>query len=574
MQRVRRSAKSNKNYMGVCVCMLIILLFLLGVTLWNLRYMWQKDGEYGTYQNCYITECESDAITILAGDQTKVYKTRNLQEDISNTFADIVVENGYITKVYAKEDKIRGKVTAVDDTSITIENYGTISLTEDFVVYKNFGTLGKAEKQQILVGYDVTWFYLEQDRICGAVILEDANADTIRVLISNSDYTGYDHNAVTITCSESYIVTKGKEKQTCKKKEELKITADMIDEAGGEVAIVSSSETKPIRITTLTRGYGTPSYYGKLYITKGESGLRIINELPLEKYLYYVVPSEMPASYGLEALKVQAVCARTFGYRAILDNAYGSYGAHVDDSISCQVYNNAKPTKEVKQAVNETYGQVLTYENAPIIAYFFSTSCGVSTDNRGWGVETEPYIKGKTIGEKQLDIDLSDEKNFARFIKGTGEAYDAGFPYYRWQITYTGEELAALVLNAAGQEIGTVTQVKVEQRGTNGIIERITFIGTDGRVSIEKEYTIRKALSMNGKTLLLQDCSKKESGGTLPSAFFTVEKTDGNFTFYGGGYGHGMGMSQNATSAMTEQGMKYEEILKFFYHNIELTTLY
>ena len=99
----------------------------------------------------------------------------------------------------------------------------------------------------------------------------------------------------------------------------------------------------------------------------------LINELALEEYLYAVVPSEMPTYYGIEALKVQAVCARSYAYRHLLANSLSRYGAHVDDSVSYQVYNNIPENEESVLAVKDTYGRVIEYEGEIITAYYFST---------------------------------------------------------------------------------------------------------------------------------------------------------------------------------------------------------
>ena len=98
-----------------------------------------------------------------------------------------------------------------------------------------------------------------------------------------------------------------------------------------------------------------------------------------------MVPSEMPASYEKEALKAQAVCARTYAYRQIQGNTYGQYGAHVDDSTSFQVYNNITTSERTDQAVDETYGQMLFYNDTPIEAFYYSTSCGHGADGSVWG---------------------------------------------------------------------------------------------------------------------------------------------------------------------------------------------
>ena len=94
----------------------------------------------------------------------------------------------------------------------------------------------------------------------------------------------------------------------------------------------------------------------------GEEGMTVINELPMESYLCRVVPSEMPASYEMEALKAQAVCARSYAVRQMQDYAYPEYQAHVNDSVEYQVYNNSYPADTATQAVKDTTGQVVWYQ--------------------------------------------------------------------------------------------------------------------------------------------------------------------------------------------------------------------
>ena len=111
----------------------------------------------------------------------------------------------------------------------------------------------------------------------------------------------------------------------------------------------------------------------------------LVNELPLEEYLYAVVPSEMPASYELEALKAQAVCARSYAYNQTQGLSYPEYNAHVDDSTSFQVYGNSKEQESAVRAVDETRGQKLWYQNQVVTAYYYSTSCGKTTGIEAWG---------------------------------------------------------------------------------------------------------------------------------------------------------------------------------------------
>ena len=114
----------------------------------------------------------------------------------------------------------------------------------------------------------------------------------------------------------------------------------------------------------------------------------------LETYLYSVVPSEMPANYELEALKAQALCARSYAYNAVLHGSYSAYGAHMDDSTSFQVYGNHAENERTIQAVKETCGEVAKYEDNVIEAYYYSTSCGITSNASIWG-QSVPYLKSK-----------------------------------------------------------------------------------------------------------------------------------------------------------------------------------
>ena len=104
-------------------------------------------------------------------------------------------------------------------------------------------------------------------------------------------------------------------------------------------------------------------YAGELEYYEEENGWVIVNELPLEEYLRWVVPSEMPSYYSMEALKAQAVCARTYAVWHMQEYAYPEYEAHVDDSVSFQVYHNLENQETTDRAVRETEGQIMLYED-------------------------------------------------------------------------------------------------------------------------------------------------------------------------------------------------------------------
>ena len=173
----------------------------------------------------------------------------------------------------------------------------------------------------------------------------------------------------------------------------------------------------------MEKSYGNPEYRGTLEVALQDEGLLLINDVLIEEYLYAVVPSEMPNRFGVEALKVQAVCARSYAYRQLLNNSYSRYGAHVDDSVNYQVYNNVQEKEEATEAVRETYGEVASYDGNPITTYYYSTSCGHTSDNSVWGGNPDscPYLVSETVNPDREETDLSDEETFAEYIRNDNE---------------------------------------------------------------------------------------------------------------------------------------------------------
>ena len=118
--------------------------------------------------------------------------------------------------------------------------------------------------------------------------------------------------------------------------------------------------------------------------------------------------------------------------------------------------------------------------------------------------------------------------------------------------------------------IGNVTSMEVTKYGPGGVAQQIVVTGELGSVTIDTENKIRTALGGNGYTIEKQDGTVIDSMALLPSAFFTVEYQDGNYVLDGGGFGHGIGMSQNGANEMAKKGKNYLEILTTFYHDVEV----
>lgn len=350
-------------------------------------------------------------------------------------------------------------------------------------------------------------------------------------------------------------------------------------------------------------------YPGELDYYEEPQGWVIVNEVPLEEYLRFVVPSEMPASYALEALKAQAVCARTYAVWQMQEYAYPEYEAHVDDSTSYQVYHKIDSQTSTDQAVEETAGQILLYQEYPVKAYYFATSCGVTTDEAIWeegNTENSPYLCSRFVNETTSEKDLTDEETFAAWIrsKRAGDL-EISEPWYRWncevpftQIQKNVEKWMAVRLAKTGdgilikdgeqyvrpseyvghRGIGTITEAQILSRNAGGAAQELLLTGSEGTLKIKYEYNIRLMLGLPGGIIHKNDGTITRGGDLLPSGYFilTQAKTDGKVTGYavtGGGLGHGAGMSQNGARLLAEQGKDYLTILDYFYRNVTLATM-
>lgn len=147
---------------------------------------------------------------------------------------------------------------------------------------------------------------------------------------------------------------------------------------------LSISSTRMISLMNIKRNirkYRYPTYRGnfEIRLSKNKKYINLINILDIERYLLQVVPSEMPKSFGLEALKSQAVAARTYAAKDMLRDRYKNLGFHILDSAQSQVYNNLDENEVAERAIKETKGQILVYKNRPIDAKYYSTSSGFNS---------------------------------------------------------------------------------------------------------------------------------------------------------------------------------------------------
>lgn len=560
-------------------------------------------GEY-ELKNVWVTE-SSDGLLDCFYHQT-AFRTETEQSVERETIADLSFQDGRVVRANGKTEKIHGKLLWVSDEELEIEGKGVYPISDGMEIYKLYGSLKTLGRADLKIGYADTDYVIEKGKVCACLVSVREEADRIRVLLKNTAQSSNYYDAVE-------LVVDG---------ESIRIEADDLEK--GERRIYQSAAlTDKITINVEGVEKGDNAYRGSVECYRSNGGMVLINELPLEEYLYAVVPSEMPASYPLEALKAQAVCARTYAYLYILHAGLPELGAHVDDTTSYQVYHNIRENAATTTAVKETDGILLTYQGEPAQNYYYSTSCGIGTDAGIWksgNTEDTAYMRAARLnrsvheeadanrsavyvgGEQSEDSqvqDLRDEEKFRTFITAVDEDdLESGEPWYRW--TYTVESVDEDVLLSRIQEryaaspqsvltktegeyyvsepveqIGKINDISIVRRGAGGVADELLIVADTGTYKIVAEYNIRSVLCDRKSAAVKQDGSTVVPVSLIPSGFFVIEtgKSNGNvvgYTLIGGGYGHGVGMSQNGAKALGQEGVTCEQILAFFFEGCEL----
>lgn len=357
------------------------------------------------------------------------------------------------------------------------------------------------------------------------------------------------------------------------------------------------SENGFVTVSNLKRA-GKPAYYrGVLEITKApkkDDQFNVINVLDLESYLRGVVPNEMPVRFGVEALKAQAVLARNYVLKP-RDKNYHNFD--VTDSVASQVYFGANTEKELAdKAIYETENIVAMCDGELVLALYSSTAGGytenyenafstdMSNGARVFPGTPKPFLKG--VPDKSNIPVLNTESAARKFYTSTPETFDSGSPYFRWTKEWEKTELENVLkktLKAQSQagfvkpkfenpdDFGSLKDIKVTKRGVSGKAMFIDIVTDKDTFTLSKELPIRRAFQKNNIS--------------LPSAnvifdFETVkpdkkDKTAKEYTkiiAQGGGFGHGVGMSQFGAGAMNERGYSYGEIIQHYFTNTAITT--
>ncbi|WAS04711.1 SpoIID/LytB domain-containing protein [Gloeomargaritales cyanobacterium VI4D9] len=275
-------------------------------------------------------------------------------------------------------------------------------------------------------------------------------------------------------------------------------------------------------------------YRGRLRLVARPDGLLAVNHVPLEEYLYSVVGSEMYPFWPLEALKAQAVAARSFVLFRLRRPADPDFD--VGRTVTWQAYKGySRESDSTREAVTATTGQVVTYRGQIIEAVYHAASGGHTENVEDIWSAPRPYLRG-----------VPD--------------FDQEAPVYSWQKTFTQAELSRLLPG-----VGQVTSLTPVRTTPQGRVVEMRVTGTAGT----KTFTgaeLRRLLDLRS-TLFQVTPTRGDIASTNP-----VDTPNGGFEFQGRGFGHGLGMSQWGAFGLAQRGYNYQQILQYYYQGTEISS--
>jgi len=473
----------------------------------------------------------------------KNYEVKAVMNENYTGVADIVIDGKMVSKVRIKPDTIEGTLAQYTESSLMLEECESMEKKKEVPVYKMIGNrVEQIEWNELILGTSKIKTVMEAGVVAALLIEEETIPTDIRVLIKNKD-----------SCFYPKIYIK-------------KVLENTIVDVGTILSnhqrdkVTISDEKGMILCDEKGNALDEVPFEGVFHIVKTKEGLVLINELPIETYLKYVLPSEMPKSFETEALKAQAVCARTYAYSQMKGGIYAQYGANLDNTTAFQVYHNYGRYPETDAAVDATKGEVIYCNDTLITCYYFSTCAGITNDLSVWGDITADYIT--SVGKEITNLDLSKAKEFSTYINTKYEANDAESPYYRWEAVLD-------ISKVHDSSKGKLLSIQVNKRNASGYITELALKYENVTEVITKENDIRQALGVYLAQTTLNNGEVRENLSMVPSACFEVTSiSKGNIYLKGGGYGHGIGMSQYGANRMAQLGHDYIEIIDYYYNNI------
>lgn len=572
-----------------------------------------------TIEHGVIVDQSPASVNLLISGKLKNFKG-------STKFPNLTVVNFKynLLKAYSFQEvsAISDRIMVKDEFQYDLETAGMTSVSGKASFYE----IGKSEDisvtsgKDIIVGKSNVKSFKDKNGQLKTFLIFPIDYSSMRVGLSNSGFSSVYHDKVQIKVSSAAKLYSVRENLS----EDIpKNTVIILNRVDKSLRLTVNGSTRTfndrlylkgdeLTIQTIKRGGESfnPTYSGVLEFNILQNGMCVVNEVDLEDYLRKVVPSEMPSSGGVEALKCQAVAARTYAISDMLTNRFANLGFYVDDSTKSQVYNNIPMHPLSTEAVNATKGMILTYNGSPIDAKYYSTSAGTGEEykyiwfNPDGSSDDKPYIAVNNYLTPKQELPKSEE-DWLNFYKNTSiQAIDSSYPYFRWRVEYSSEGFSTalnktlkslysgersknfITIYEKTKEVKTLPElkelqdIKILKRGSGGIVVELSYIFSNATVNVKSDSYIRSSIKCNedytneSTALVRHKGTPLTDVGSLPSAFFSVEKKANKFIIFGGGFGHGAGMSQYGAIELSKKGMKFNDILNTFYKDVKIEKVY
>ncbi len=363
--------------------------------------------------------------------------------------------------------------------------------------------------------------------------------------------------------------------------------------------LVIDAGSDRVEVTFNREDHGRRVYGGDLKLQPNAYGTyTLVNQVPIETYLRGVVPNEIGASAPPAAIEAQAVLARTYALRNLRRFAIDNYQMCAD--THCQVYygiSGSAPQSD--RAIAATAGQVLTYQNELVDALYSSTTGGVTAPfSNVWNGADRPYLQAVIdSAENVWDLSaqpLTDETNFRAFIAQKKGFNEASWDYFRWRTNSTLAELSQDLksyLQSKQSPLAGFTKIQdiaILERSPAGRVQRMSVTTDKGVIQLEKDEILR-AFYAPSSTLFYLDPIYEEPtkalkapkiiGTNAPQKQVSLRPTQPTpkvlkgYAFVGGGFGHGVGMSQTGAYHLGDLGWSSSRILSFYYPGTQLQPL-
>ncbi len=564
--------------------------------------------------NAVVINCSGNLCSMYINGEKKSIKVEKSFKPLSVVnFKYNLIKNYDFQEV----NPITQRVMKKNNNSYDLESSGESRLSNKVYYYKIVNNVPVvSNKNNLIIGKNNLKLYKDFHGNINTILIYPMDYSKIRVGISTSEFSSLQHTNLELKFSEQayiydfveplfLIADKNSEMKISFENKQMNLYVNGLKKALNSRIYIKCDKAQFLNIKRGSPNFA-PIYNGIIEISPNDSGLTVINELDIEEYLYKVVPSEMPASSSLEALKCQAIAARTYAVSDMLINRYAGLGFYVDDSTQSQVFNNTLPQPKSTEAVNLTKGLVLLYNNKLIDAKYYSTSCGIGANykdiwfNPDGTSETKPYLKTSSYLTSSKPPSTEDE--WLKFYKDINiKAADSSSPYFRWFAEFTKKEMESSIKNSVKTiydkrkdyielylgnkkisyfpDFTDLINIKVNKRGDGGNIIEICYIFKNGKIIVRGDTNIRSSLRCTkayaGKDIpIIKYTGDAILGSTfLPSSFFSIGEKNGSFIIYGGGYGHGVGMSQFGAMELARKGEDYKTILNTYYKNINIVKL-